>query len=175
MVTYPSIFDDSMPYGPAGAVGTLERWTIGAVTGRVVRETVDDRSQEFPRTDPRVACHQHRFGYTVEAPNTDSAPNFGTILKQDFSTGERVAAALPGGAAASEAIFVPDSATSGEDEGWLVATIYRPETDTSDVVVIDAQTMGGPVATIALPYRVPFGFHGAWIPAPRSGAARAGP
>lgn len=165
VLTYPSIFDDSMPYGPAGAVGTLERWTIDAANGTVVWETVDDRPQEYPRTDPRVACHPHRFGYTVEAPNTDAAPNFGTILKQDFSSGRRTAAVLPDGAAASEAIFVPESATSGEDEGWLVATVYRPGTDTSEVVLIDAQSMGRPVATIALPYRVPFGFHGAWVPA----------
>lgn len=164
-MTYPSIFDDSMQYGPAGAAGTLERWTINAANRTVSRETVDERSQEYPRTDPRVACHRHRYGYTVEAPNTELAPNFGTILKQDFHTGTRVAAALPDGSAASEAIFVPDSATSGEDEGWLVATVYRPESDTSDVVVIDAETMGEPLATIALPYRVPFGFHGAWVPA----------
>jgi carotenoid cleavage dioxygenase-like enzyme len=32
-------------------------------------------------------------------------------------------------------------------------------------VIVDAYAMGESVATIALPYRVPFGFHGAWIPA----------
>jgi carotenoid cleavage dioxygenase len=33
------------------------------------------------------------------------------------------------------------------------------------VVVLDAQDFAGePVATIHLPARVPFGFHGSWLP-----------
>jgi hypothetical protein len=35
----------------------------------------------------------------------------------------------------------------------------------SDVVILDAQNfVGEPVATIRLPVRVPFGFHGGWAP-----------
>jgi carotenoid cleavage dioxygenase-like enzyme len=165
LVTYPVWFDDSMPFGPSGQVATLERWWIDAARGIVSRETIDKRGQEFPRVDPRLAGHKHRYGYTTETLPTDDALSFGTMLKQDMLTGERRAARLPGGAAASEAIFVPDSPTAGEDEGWLVATVFRPETDTSDIVIVDAQAMGDPVATIALRHRVPFGFHGTWVPA----------
>jgi carotenoid cleavage dioxygenase len=35
----------------------------------------------------------------------------------------------------------------------------------SDVVILDAQDFAGdPIATIRLPVRVPFGFHGGWAP-----------
>ena len=37
--------------------------------------------------------------------------------------------------------------------------------DGSDLVILDATDFGGrPVATVALPQRVPFGFHGTWLP-----------
>ncbi len=35
----------------------------------------------------------------------------------------------------------------------------------TDLVILDASSFSGPpVATIHLPQRVPFGFHGNWIP-----------
>jgi len=38
-------------------------------------------------------------------------------------------------------------------------------TRTSEVVILHAQDLAaGPVATIHIPYRVPIGFHGNWIP-----------
>jgi hypothetical protein len=43
--------------------------------------------------------------------------------------------------------------------------VYDPHRDLSDVVILDAQDFAGePVATIRLPVRVPFGFHGGWAP-----------
>jgi carotenoid cleavage dioxygenase len=42
--------------------------------------------------------------------------------------------------------------------------VYDADSDTSRYVVMDASTMDDtPIASIALP-RIPFGFHGNWIP-----------
>jgi len=52
-----------------------------------------------------------------------------------------------------------------EDEGWILSYVYDPKRDLSDVVILDAQDFTGePIATIRLPVRVPFGFHGGWAP-----------
>lgn len=75
---------------------------------------------------------------------------------------------LNGGAIApgdqnSEAVFVPTG--SDEGQGLLLACCYRARTDTTDVVILDSEDPGAPpVATIALPKRIPAGFHGTWIP-----------
>jgi carotenoid cleavage dioxygenase len=46
-----------------------------------------------------------------------------------------------------------------------VSYVYNPATDTSDLVILDAERPAAePVATVHLPARVPFGFHGNWIP-----------
>jgi carotenoid cleavage dioxygenase-like enzyme len=43
--------------------------------------------------------------------------------------------------------------------------VFDQKRGLSDVVVLDAQDFAGdPVATIRLPVRVPFGFHGGWAP-----------
>jgi Retinal pigment epithelial membrane protein len=71
------------------------------------------------------------------------------------------------GRAPSESVFVPASATAAEDEGWLLTYVYDAARDTSALVMLDAKDFTGkPVAAIALPQRVPFGFHGSWLPEP---------
>ena len=62
---------------------------------------------------------------------------------------------------------MPASAAATEDEGWLLAPVHDAATDRSDVIVLDASDVSAPpVATIHLPVRIPFGFHGSWVPMP---------
>jgi carotenoid cleavage dioxygenase-like enzyme len=62
-------------------------------------------------------------------------------------------------------VFVPAADDAGEDEGWLLSVVYDEGRDASELVVLDATDIAGsPVATVRLPQRVPFGFHGSWIP-----------
>jgi carotenoid cleavage dioxygenase len=44
--------------------------------------------------------------------------------------------------------------------------VYDSARDRSDLVVLDATDVAkGPVATVHLPARVPYGFHATWVPA----------
>ena len=64
-------------------------------------------------------------------------------------------------------MFVPDSARAGEDEGYVLQYVYDRSRDGSDLVLLDAGDIRRPpIATVRLPQRVPFGFHGNWIPDP---------
>ena len=52
-----------------------------------------------------------------------------------------------------------------EDDGWIISFVYDATRNASNVVIVDAQAFSeAPVATIHLPVRVPFGFHGNWVP-----------
>ena len=65
----------------------------------------------------------------------------------------------------AEPVFVRKPGAVAEDEGWILSYVYDPKRDLSDVVILDAQDFAGePIATIRLPVRVPFGFHGGWAP-----------
>ncbi|HMU79531.1 MAG TPA: carotenoid oxygenase family protein, partial [Microthrixaceae bacterium] len=72
---------------------------------------------------------------------------------------------LGAGAGQNEAVFVPASPDADEDDGWVLCLTYGADTDTSRLEIRHAQALtDGPVATVHLPVRVPFGFHGNWIP-----------
>ncbi len=141
----------------------LHRWHVDLVGGRVSEQPLDDHPMEFPRCDERRTGLAHRFGYAVERASDRGAER--SLLKYDVRSGATTVHDFGAGRAPSEPVFVPTSPTSGEDEGWLLTYVYDAARDSSDLVILDANDFTGkPVATIALPQRVPFGFHGSWLP-----------
>ena len=57
-----------------------------------------------------------------------------------------------------EPIFVPRPESSAEDDGWILAPVFRSASCTTDLVILDAQALEkGPVATIHLPHHIPIG------------------
>jgi hypothetical protein len=50
------------------------------------------------------------------------------------------------------------------DEGWLLSYLHDEASARSRFVVLDATDVAaGPVASVALPQRVPHGFHATWV------------
>ena len=87
------------------------------------------------------------------------------MIKYDLQTGASAVHEFGAGCSPSEAVFVPDSPNSGEDEGWLLSYVYNAAENSSEVAILDAQNLEqAPVARVKLPQRVPFGFHGCWAP-----------
>jgi carotenoid cleavage dioxygenase len=146
-----------------GALPALERWTIDLAAGKVRAERLDERGQEFPRINESLLGSRHRYGYAVELVNTRDSFDSARYLKHDFVAGSAQEHDFGPGRYPSELVFVPGGA--GEDDGWLIGYVYDATTDRSDLVILDAHDFGAaPVATVHLPARVPFGFHGSWIP-----------
>jgi carotenoid cleavage dioxygenase len=165
VLRYERMFEHDL-LGPSDGPVSLDRWTIDLVAGVVREERLDDRRQEFPRVDPRLLGTPHRYGYAVElgGEGGDFA-RVPRILKHDLQHGTVEAHDLGPGRFGSEAVFVPDGPDAEEDEGWLVSFVLDADRGASDLVVVAAQDMGGPpVAVVELPVRVPFGFHGCWVP-----------
>jgi carotenoid cleavage dioxygenase len=134
------------------------RWQIDPERGQLTRTVIDENGQEFPRIDPRLTARRHRYGYSVEA-RWNPGVGFGGLIKHDMLRGTREVHAVPHHCSASEGVFVPIG--RGEDEGYVLAPVYDASRGTSEIRVIDAQHFGAaPVATIELPVRIPFGFHG---------------
>jgi 8'-apo-carotenoid 13,14-cleaving dioxygenase len=139
----------------------LYRWTANPATGRVTEQLLDDHAQEFPRHDDRVTGQDYRYSYTI---TSDDVPKgFTGLLKYDVKRGTRDRVDYGRGMLTMETVFVPTSESSAEDDGWLMAYVHDATTERCDVIIRHAQDLAHPVATIHLPVRVPFGFHGSWI------------
>ncbi|WP_242587507.1 carotenoid oxygenase family protein [Streptomyces sp. MST-110588] len=162
IVLYVARYPDFLGKSPS----TLWRWTIDLVTGKVAEEQLDDQYCEFPRVDDRLAGLDARYGHAThsEAPGTGAFPS--ALLRYDLHTGACTRHDFGPGRTAGEAAFAPADDRPG-GPGWLITYVYDAAKDTSDLVILDAENISAPpVAEVHLPRRVPFGFHGNWIPDP---------
>jgi carotenoid cleavage dioxygenase-like enzyme len=146
---------------------TLWRWVIEPASGTVHEEQLDDRPAEFPRLDDRLVGLNSRFGHaTATDPRRREErddTHAGALLRYDLRTGAVATHDFGPGRIPAEASFAPaDDVPDGA--GWLMTYVYDAATDRSDLVILDADDMAAPpVATIHLPARVPYGFHGNWL------------
>jgi carotenoid cleavage oxygenase len=165
VVRHETMFVDDQ-YGPGDRLPTLDRWTIDRSNGgKVIEERLDDHPQELPRVDERLVGRPHRYGYAPSFSLGDGGVQFGGLLKHDLHTGTTLERTFGDGQSAGEAVFVPASPDAGEDEGFVLSLVHDTGRDASDLVILDATDFGGPpVARVRLPRRVPFGFHGTWVP-----------
>ena len=168
VVRHQTMFKHSNIGPNDGQVPTLDRWTVDLTAGKVREERIDDRGQEFPRVNETLAMSRHRYGYTVGAVNNEDAFETANLLKHDFVAGTSEVHDFGAGHMPSEFVFVARDDATAEDDGWLIGFAYDAARDSSDLVVLDAADPGAPaVATVHLPRRVPYGFHGSWIADPR--------
>lgn len=147
---------------PAATPSRLCRWRVDpAGQAPVRREVLDDLPGEFPRIDERRAGLPYRHGFRIcQVDGADA------VVHHDLDRRSRSLFTLPAGDRASEAVFVPRAANAPEGDGWLLTVVWQPQQGGSALFVLDAQALDqGPVAVVPLPQRVPFGFHGSWVPA----------
>ena len=165
-------YDRTFDTGPGELIGsdlpTLERWRVDPAAGTVETVRLDDRAVEFPRVDDTLAGRPYRYGYCTETGRVGGLDTYDALVRYDLQR-DMAARWDPGpGRSPGEPIFVRDPDGRADDEGWVLSVVYDAGRDASDVVILDASSFGGdPEAVIHLPARVPFGFHGSWIPAAR--------
>jgi carotenoid cleavage dioxygenase len=159
VVRHPKMFD-AVTTGPEEGPPTLDRWTVDLVAGKVREERVDDHPQEFPRADDRRAGRRHRYGYSVGFATDEHGD---AVLRHDRVSGERQRRTFGAGRAAGEFTFVPTAPDAAEEDGVLIGYVQDAREGSTDLVVLDAQTLED-VAAVHLPVRVPAGFHGNWLP-----------
>ena len=148
--------------GPFGdSLATLDRWTVNPRTRQVSEQRIDSRPQEFPRCHPGLNGRPYRYGYSLGV--TEDA--FPTLYKHDLATGESAPGDLGPGRHGGEPYFVPRAGASAEDDGYLLTFVYDAGRRASELVVLDARDSARPpLARVELPLRVPYGFHGSWLP-----------
>lgn len=155
--------------GPLEAPPSLVRLDLDTTAGTSRLTTFDDHAQEFPRAHPDLGLHEARYIYAIGGGPVASGGGViepgNAIIKHDLQQGTTEVASMGRARATAEAVFVADpDREADEDGGWLLSYVYDATTDLSDFVITDAQDIaGGPVATVSLGARVPFGFHGNWI------------
>jgi 9-cis-epoxycarotenoid dioxygenase len=150
---------------------TVEKVRINLMTGRVSRKPLCSKCLEFGVINPRFLAKKNRYAYmSIVAP----MPKFCGLAKLDFDKAEGnstedcvVASRLYGdGCFGSEPFFVSRTSDlkAEEDDGYIVAFVHNERTGISSFLVMDAQSSTLQiVASVELPARVPYGFHGLFV------------
>ena len=163
VIRHDKMFSNDMR-GPSDGIPTFDRWIIDPKKTKVKEERLDDSPQEFPRINDLLIGKPFHYGYTADLPEFNM---IGGLRKHDVHNGTSETFGQGDNRVFFEPVFVPRSAGAGEDDGWVLSYVYDRRENRSDVVIIDALNFcAGPVATVHLPQRVPYGFHGNWVSSP---------
>jgi carotenoid cleavage dioxygenase-like enzyme len=144
----------------------LVHWSIDLYDSgaRVIRTPVSDLVGEFPRIDERFAGLPYRHCWQAANVEMNEALMFDSLAHLDLKSQRQTLRSFSQGDSVGEPVFVPRSATAVEGDGWILAVVHRAREGRSDLLVLNAQDIGGePEALLELPCRVPAGFHGSWV------------
>ncbi|MGJ7609190.1 carotenoid oxygenase family protein [Variovorax sp. LT1R20] len=134
--------------------------TLNLGTGEATQKALPLEA-EFPRIDPRRVGLRHR--QVVHATQLrPGLPGFGAVARTDVETGRSQRFSYGPSAIVEEHVFVPD----GSKPGWVLGTVLDFGRQKTVLSCFAADHLAaGPVAQATLPYALPLGLHGAFVPA----------
>ncbi|KAG6492756.1 9-cis-epoxycarotenoid dioxygenase, chloroplastic-like [Zingiber officinale] len=100
-----------------------------------------------------------RYAYLAIA---EPWPKVSGLAKVDLSTGELQTFIYGDGRYGGEPFFVRDANSPRENDGYVLSFVHDENTSKSELVILNARDMLVE-ATVKLPSRVPYGFHGTFI------------
>ncbi|KAL8522068.1 hypothetical protein ACS0TY_012284 [Phlomoides rotata] len=161
-------------------------WRLNMQTGEVAEMNLTGakHSMEFPMINETYIGRRNKYGYTkVVDPKSSSISGmakYGGLAKlyldekklesssDEKQHGDTIKVEyhdFPENTFCSGAAFVAKPGDVEEEDGWIITYVHNEDSNTSHVYVVDAKNFSEePVAIIDLPRRVPYGFHGAFIP-----------
>jgi carotenoid cleavage dioxygenase len=144
----------------------LHRWTINTAGKSLTfkDEQRSDRTADLPSIDMRYTGRAYRDGWRMSVHPADNTLDLAGVTHIDARTGAETSWDPGEQYASGEWLFVPTG--DGEGNGVLLSFVHDKSADTSELVVLNARDIAaGPLARVALPQRVPYGFHATWVPA----------
>jgi len=152
----------TMDVKPKDHYTLLYEWRFNLINNTVQERALCDIDVEFPRIHPGLIGRPTRYSYTV----ANSGRHFSSVIKFDH-VANKIVGCIPFGEnrQGGECVFVPRTDDlKEEDDGYLMTFMHDATANVSEYVVWNAKTMAhDPVATVKLPVRIPFGFHGLFV------------
>ena len=148
----------------------LHEWRFNLKTGKTTERQLSDVMIEFPRMDNRLLGAPSRYSFN---PKVAHAPTvvFEGLVKHDFEGNTEVVHRYPEGWSAGEAVVCPREGSQGEDDAYVVSFAQEHATGKSELWIWSARDFGAPLARVAIPQRVPAGYHAWWVSAEEANKA----
>nr|AEG78287.1 9-cis-epoxycarotenoid dioxygenase [Gladiolus hybrid cultivar] len=131
----------------------------GKSTRRPILSPSDQFNLEAGMVNRNRLGRKTRFAYLAIA---EPWPKVSGFAKVDLSTGEVHKFIYGDNKYGGEPYFVPREGSTREDDGYVLAFVHDEETSESELQIVNGTDMRLE-ATVKLPSRVPYGFHGTFI------------
>lgn len=141
-------------------------YVIHLPSSKVTRRTIPNtHGTEFPTSHPTLVEKEYAWVATMYTRNSQN--HFHGFAKLNLLQGSVCKKIeYPVHCFGGEPLFVPNPNGTSEDDGSILVYTHNERTNQSQLRIYDAKTMNyEPVAIIDVPYRIPYGFHGCFIPA----------
>lgn len=144
----------------------LWEWKMNLTTGDTEERVLNGKhNAEFPSINARKTGRKTRFGYLVDHSETTTLQWSG-VRKFDLQTGADLGGWSDDAQHSwySEPWFAEADNAKNEDDGYVVAFQWNDAVKLQTLDIFDARDLAqGPVCQVALPQRLPVGFHACWI------------
>ncbi|XP_047333729.1 9-cis-epoxycarotenoid dioxygenase NCED3, chloroplastic-like [Impatiens glandulifera] len=131
----------------------------GKSTRRPIMKETDQVNLEAGMVNKNLLGRKSQFAYLAIA---EPWPKVSGFAKVDLFSGEVKKFNYGDNKYGGEPMFVPGKLGSEEDEGYILAFVHNEKTWESELQIVNAKSMELE-ATVNLPSRVPYGFHGTFI------------
>nr|AKM16689.1 9-cis-epoxycarotenoid dioxygenase [Paeonia ostii]AYN70308.1 9-cis-epoxycarotenoid dioxygenase [Paeonia suffruticosa]WRO64412.1 9-cis-epoxycarotenoid dioxygenase 3 [Paeonia suffruticosa] len=132
----------------------------GKSTRRPILSNSDQVNLEAGMVNRNMLGRKTQFAYLAVA---EPWPKVSGFAKVDLSTGEMKKFIYGENKYGGEPLFLPrDPNSEKEDDGYVLAFVHDEKTWKSELIIVDAMTLKLE-ASVKLPSRVPYGFHGTFI------------
>ena len=147
----------------------LYEYHIHPKNGIISETPLDDLRVDFGFVDPRYAGLEHtRSFFSTLTPTGDKITDpvrFTGIVCYDQHGSIKDKYQYSAEYSCGEFTFVPLSEDAPEGKGHLMGFVYHHLNDKSSLDFFDAEAIEeGPIARVHIQNRVPFGFHGTFVP-----------
>lgn len=174
---------DGAPFDPERARSRMTRWSVDMTSDddRIGMARLSEVVGEFPRIDDRFAGRRYGHGFLlaqdldkpIDLPSGRSATGMmmNTLVHLDLERGEIDRHWIGPVSSLQEPAFIARPGSVEEADGYLVLIENRLAEMGSRLLLFRADRVAqGPIATVALPFRLRQGLHGNWVPRDRLAA-----
>jgi beta,beta-carotene 9',10'-dioxygenase len=148
--------------GTALYTGQFRRYRLPLSGSYADYEVLSSELIELPTIDYRRSnAREYRYAYGASMRSDLPEPFYNQLVEVDVLH-RKSTTWFEDGCFPSEAVFVPKPGTTGEDEGVLLSIVLDTRTQSSFLLVLDAQSVTE-LARAEVPVAVPYSFHGQFL------------
>ena len=141
-------------------------WRMNLKTGETEEHALDpDRNVEFPTHNTAMTGRRTRYAYLVDHSEHKTLQWHG-IRKYGLDNGQCLSSWSddPDHSWYSEPCFAEADTPTAEDHGYIICFQWNEKLSRQTLDIFDARDLSqGPLAQVAIPHRIPVGFHACWM------------